>query len=330
MSATVTILGLNGRIGHAVAKAFYDAGWHVIGFGRENRTEMKDIEFIAGDAADLEAVRLAVAPADVVFNGLNLAYDKWSRGRIEQQLEIVLKALKGSGKTLLFPGNIYNYSEDQHLITPDTPYHPARDKGKSRVCMEEMLQRASQADGLQVIILRAGDFYGPGATGTFIDLALLSEVKKNNLVYPGDPNLLHSWAYLPDLGRAYLKLAEERADLPRFVAYLYRGHVETGNALIAVARQVVAKPVKVKTFPWGLLQVIGLFVPLYRELAKMRYLWANPHQMRDERLDKLLGADFGTPFAQAARTTIGSFVAAGGPQTAAKSDAVSTKTPSRA
>lgn len=158
---TVVVLGINGRIGQEVAKAFVNAGWTVSGMGRGNRAKLSGVRFIEGSADKVGDIRHAVAGAGVVFNALNLPYDSWDKGRAEAQLGRVLEALKGGGQTLMFPGNVYNYGAKQHLITPDSRQNPEKDKGHIRVRMEQMLAEATVKDDLQVIVIRSADFYAP-------------------------------------------------------------------------------------------------------------------------------------------------------------------------
>ena len=66
-------------------------------------------------------------------------------------------------------------------------------------------------------------------------------------------------------------------------------------------------PLEVTPFPWTALRLIGIAVPMMREVVKMRYLWENTMELRDERLDALLGADFGTPFEAAIAETVRPF-----------------------
>ena len=40
------------------------------------------------------------------------------------RLWFVLAALGTSGKTMLFPGNIYNFNPTDRVMTPDTPQRP--------------------------------------------------------------------------------------------------------------------------------------------------------------------------------------------------------------
>ena len=120
----------------------------------------------------------------------------------------------------------------------------------------------------------------------------------------GKPDTGHAWAYLPDLGRAFEKLAWPRAELGRFETFHFAGNFVTGAELAAAIRKASPTPLKVTAFPWPLLRIIGLVNPLMREIFKMRYLWQNPMRLSDPRLDAILGPDFGTPFDVAIAETV--------------------------
>lgn len=307
MTQTVSILGINGRFGQESAKAFVAAGWRVIGMGRDNRAQLEGVQFMKGDANDPAQLRAAVADADVVVNGLNLPYDKWENGRAEAQLERVLGVLKGTGKTLMFPGNIYNYGAKQHVISPDTPQQPEKEKGRIRKRMEEQLQRAS-GEGLQVLIVRLADFFAPHAVQTNFDLMLLRRIRSGVIQYVGDLSRKHSWAYLPDVGRVFVALAEKRHAFARFRTFHYSGHFVSGHEMIGAIQAALPVRARVKPFPLGMLRVVGMFVPIVRAVMEMIYLWEEPHQLVDPELDTLLGAGFKTPFGEAVRKTVTSYL----------------------
>ena len=308
MPDTVTVLGINGRIGREAARAFAAAGWQVFGLGRTDRAAIPGVTFIAGDAENPEDVAHAVAPADIVLDAVNLPYDKWDKGRYEKSLAARLEGLAGSNKTLLFPGNIYAYAADTHVISPDTPVSPPTDKGEIRVRLERMLERATERNDLQVVILRAPDFFGPGATGTTFDLVILKNLAKGVLAYPGDPEIGHSWAYLPDLARAFVRVAEERKSLERFDRLHFAGQFRTGLELAASAERALSRPFAIKRVNWLPVRLIAPFVPILREVLKMNYLWDHPHRLLDPRLDALLGPDFLTPFDEALAKTLRSYL----------------------
>lgn len=302
----ITILGINGHVGRAAASAFLDAGWSVSGFGRSNRHPQTGVEFIAGDAESADDLRAAIAGADVVFNGLNLPYDKWFNGRAEAQLAAVIAAMGSNGKTMLYPGNVYNYAATDRLITPQTRQRPERPRGEIRVRMEAMLRAASAQGDFQTLLLRAGDFYGPGSQQDWFDQLILREAGKGKVTLASH-EVPHSWAYLPDLARAFVVLAEQRRSLASYEDFQFSGHFATaGDVFAAIAAVSPMKLIRVAT-PWTMLGAMGLFMPVMRELVKMRYLWDNPMQLQDARLDALLGPDFGTPLAEAMGATAAPF-----------------------
>lgn len=310
MQDTITILGINGRIGQDAARAFVAAGWRVTGFGREDRVHIPGVSFVTGDADTPTDVARAVAPSEVVLDAVNLPYDKWDKGRFERSLAARLEGLKGSGKTLLYPGNIYNFAAETHVLGPETPEHPARDKGEIRVRLERMLKEATADGSVQAIVLRAPDFFGPGATGTAFDLFMLKNIEKGQLLYPGDPAIGHSWAYLPDLARAFVRVAEARGTLAPFDRLHFSGLFATGHELRATMERALGHRVVLKRVNWLPYRALALAVPILREVIKMNYLWENPHRLVDPRLDALLGPNFLTPFEEAMTRTVRSYLPA--------------------
>ena len=305
----VTVLGINGHIGHHAAQAFQQAGFSVTGFGRSNRHPVDGVTFIQGDAGSLEDIKAAVADAGIVVNALNLPYDKWGKGRAEAQLATVIAAMGNSGKTLMFPGNVYNYSASDRRMAPSTPQRPQTPRGAIRVRQEEMLAAASRAGKFQTIILRAGDFYAPNNTGDWYDLAMMTEARKGKVYHMADLDLGHAWAYLPDLGRAFAVLGEKRAEFGAFETFHFGGHYETHGALMDAIAQASPVPLKFARLPWIILQAMGLTNGILREVVKMRYLWNNSMELVDPRLDAILGPDFGTPFEVAVAKTVKPFLA---------------------
>ncbi|MFK4812073.1 NAD-dependent epimerase/dehydratase family protein [Devosia sp. ZW T5_3] len=308
-TAKITVLGINGHIGHHAAKAFRDAGYSVTGFGRSNRTPVEGVTFVKGDAANVTEIAAAIAEADIVVNALNLPYDKWDKGRAEAQLAGVIAAMGDSGKTMLFPGNVYNYAATDRRMSPDMAQQPQTPRGAIRVRQEAMLAAASKAGKFQTIIIRAGDFYAPGNAGDWFDQAMLMDAKKGKVYHMADLDVGHAWAYLPDLGRAFVKVAERRQSLGAFETFHFAGHFETHGAMLAAIQAAAPVPLKAAQWPWIVLQAMGLAMPMMREIVKMRYLWNNPMELVDPRLDAILGKDFGTPFAEAVAASTKPFFA---------------------
>ena len=305
----VTILGINGHIGHHAAAAFAAAGWAVTGFGRANRHPLPGVIFVSGDADSVADIRRAVGDADVVVNALNLPYHQWDQGRMEAQTSRVIEAMGKSSRTLMYPGNIYNYAASQRVVTPDAPQNPETSRGEIRVRSEALLRQAAEAGKFQLLIIRAGDFYAPNNALDWYDQGIMREAGKGRVAVPDKLETGHSWAYLPDLGKAFEKVAWHRKELGAFENFHFAGHFVTGGQLLAAIKAAAPVPLTVTAFPWMVFQVVGVFMPMLREVNKMRYLWRNTMELKDQRLDAILGPDFGTPFEAAVAATVKPFFA---------------------
>lgn len=305
----VIVLGINGHVGHHIAKAFVAGGWEVSGMGRSNRQPVEGVRFVKGDADSIDDLRAAIGSIEVVVNALNLPYDKWGNGAMEAQNARVIEALGTSGKTLLFPGNVYNYAAADRILTPDLPQRPETPRGEIRQRTEALYRAAASKGHIQAIILRAGDFFGPESQGDWFDLVMLREAAKGKFAMMGARGVAHAWAYLPDLARAFEKLAWHRKELASFENFHFHGTFVTPEVLADAV--VAAAPVKLKVsmFPRILLGAMGLFEPVMREIAKMGYLWENAMELKDPRLDAILGPDFTTPFSTAVAETVRPFFA---------------------
>jgi hypothetical protein len=64
--------------------------------------------------------------------------------------------------------------------------------------------------------------------------------------------------------------------------------------------------------PWPLIRMAGLFVPMLRELARMSYLWREPHRLASRRLSEAVGRVPATPIVEALEATLGEPGFAGG------------------
>jgi len=298
--ATVLILGANGRVGRETAKAFLAAGWTVRAFVRPGRGDgvPRGATLIEGDALSAEDLAAAAEGAQVIFNGLNQPYTKWRRDA-RRQADAVLEAARRARATHLFPGNVYNYGEGMPArVDASTPYRPTTAKGRIRVEMEEHFRRAA-GNGVQTLILRAGDFYGGTGTGSWFDLVVAKDAGKGKVTYPGPLEMVHSWAYLPDLARAFVVLAEKRGTLGRFEDFRFSGHSVTGRELIAAVEKARGTPMKTASLPWWTLRIGSLVSRQWSEVLEMSYLWRVPHALTDDRFEDILASSEATPFEDA-------------------------------
>jgi nucleoside-diphosphate-sugar epimerase len=299
---TVLVLGATGGIGGEVARQLRDAGWQVRALRRGATEGKRDgITWLAGDAMDAQAVRRAAAGCAVIVHAVNPpGYRGWAQ-RVLPMLDHSIAAARAEGATLVLPGTVYNYGPDAFpLLAEDAPQHPVTRKGAIRVEMERRLEAASR-EGARVLIVRAGDFFGPRAGNNWFSQGLVKPGRPLRAVSaPGRPGVGHQWSYLPDVARTMVELLARRDRLPAFARFHMAGHWDAdGTRMREAIRRVAARrlgtAVRVSAFPWWLLTLASPFVTTFRELREMRYLWRTPVAMDNARLVAFLGHEPHTP-----------------------------------
>ena len=119
---------------------------------------------------------------------------------------------------------------------------------------------AAKRGDFQVVILRAGDFYGPGSEGDWYDQIIMREIKARKISLQGTPGVGHSWAYLPDLARAFEALASVRGTLGNFERFHFAGHHATPEEVGAAIAKASPVPLKTGMFPFWMLQAYGVTI----------------------------------------------------------------------
>lgn len=299
------VIGATGGVGGGVTERLLANGWRVRALNRDPEAARRTLshprlEWIKGDAMIQTDVVAAAQGAELVFHGANPpAYRNWA-GLQLPMLNASIAAAKAAGARLVFPGTVYNYGPDAFPnLTEDGPQHPLTRKGAIRVQMEQALKAASD-DGLRVLIVRAGDFFGPKTTAnSWLASGLVKPGRPlTSVMYPGPLGIGHSWAYLPDLAETMVQLAE-RDDLPVFEVFHMRGHAMTGDELVAALGRIAGRKIAVNRLPWFAIRAMGAFNETFREMLEMRYLWEEPVLLDNAKLTTRLGAEPHTPLDEA-------------------------------
>jgi nucleoside-diphosphate-sugar epimerase len=305
MGGRILILGAAGRFGRAAAEAFRDRGWTVVSLVRPGAgwRAAADTLVVEDDGLHTQAVLEAAPGADVILHALNPPYAEW-RAKALPMVEVAIAAAEAAGATLMFPGNVYNFGKGMpELLDEETPMQPTARKGVLRVEIEQRLRAAGER-GVKTVVLRAGDFFGGAGRGSWFDLVIARDVSINVVRYPGPLDVVHAWAYLPDLAQAFVKLAEGRAALGPFESFGFPGHAVTGEELIGALQQVLGRPLKRKSFPWWAIRLGSPLVAHWRELAEIAYLWRTPHRLSGDKLKAAIGDIPRTQFTQAVRAAL--------------------------
>jgi nucleoside-diphosphate-sugar epimerase len=306
------VLGATGGVGGALADALLARGYRVRAMHRNPAAQIQArpaYEWVSGDAMNAADVLRAADGVRLIVHGVNPpGYRNWSQ-LVLPMIDNTIAAAHAVGACILMPGTIYNYGPDAFpLLSEDSPQRPVSIKGGIRVELERRLERAS-AKGVQVILVRAGDFFGPNAGNNWFAQGLVMPGKPVRfIVNPGRKGLGHAWAYLPDVAETFMQLLDRADQLPAFARFHMDGFFDTDGTQMAQAiGRAIGKPsVRVWSFPWLLAGLARPFVPLIRELNEMRYLWRRTIRLDNRLLVARLGAEPRTPIDVAVKTTLAS------------------------
>jgi nucleoside-diphosphate-sugar epimerase len=305
---TALVIGAAGGIGGATAEALARHGWTVRGLTRRPQSENASIQWIAGDAGNAADVLRAAQGATLIVHAANPpGYRDWAT-LVLPMIDNTIAAAKAGGARIVLPGTIYNFGVDAFpILHEESLQHPSTRKGAIRVEMEKRLKAAANA-GAKVLIVRAGDFFGPKTTDNSVFSALMvrrgAPVKW--IVNPVRGQASHAWAYLPDIGETIARLMDREKELGDFASFNFSGHQLASHEMPAAIARAAGKPgLRVWSFPWTVVVALQPFVRLFREMAEMRYLWRESISLDGNKLQTFLGNDLpATPLDTAVHNTL--------------------------
>ncbi|WP_410210325.1 NAD(P)H-binding protein [Aquirhabdus sp.] len=304
---TALILGATGSFGSVMAAELLARGWQVRALQRNPdaaRAELPllDVTWLAGDAMNADDVAHAAAGVQLIVHAVNPPkYQRW-RELALPMLNNSIAAARAQNARILLPGVVYNFAPDNATAIPeDAAQQPLTQKGQVRVEMEALLQ----ASGVRILILRAGDYFGGRGTNAWFHYIFKAGKPLTSMLYPGHDDIVHDWAYLPDMASAAAQILERESELQTFERFHFSSYQLSGQQFIDTVRKVSQKPkLPIKRLPWLLIRIAALFASLPRELLEMRYLWQKPVLLDDRRLQKFLGHVPATPIEAALKTSL--------------------------
>lgn len=314
--SSVLILGARGRFGRAAVHAFAQAGWHVYAQMRPGATPpdaTPGVQWLPAEPDDTTALAAAAKGASVVVQGLSPLYThKVWHTEVPRLTHAAIAITRELRATLMLPASVYNFGEGMPArLLEDTPQNASTFMGHMRIASEALVREATLHGGMKAVVIRGGNFFGSGS-GSWLDLVMAKDLKKGRFTYPGAADVPVSWAYLPDMARSFVEVANRREALPAFETLHFAGHTlmqqDWVDALGEIAWERGWLPasgrLQAKAMSWPLLRALGLFMPTLAAICEMRYLWRVPHALVNRRMAALAGPEVHTPLEQALRLSL--------------------------
>ncbi|WP_118972737.1 NAD-dependent epimerase/dehydratase family protein [Taibaiella koreensis] len=284
-----TILGSGGAIGEPLAKELKAYNGQVRLVARHPRQVNGDDELFSADLTHGAQVDKAVAGSEVVYLTVGLEYNiKVWRRDWPQIMSHVINACLKHGARLVFLDNVYMYAPDAvpHMTEAAT-IAPSSRKGKVRAALQDMILTAVKERGLQALIARSADFYGPNVKNSPLAFTVLDKFRKGQKAFwEADAGKVHSFTFTPDAARATAQLGNtpdafgEVWHLPTSAEKL------TGKDFIEkIAAAMKVQPRYYILSKW-MMSLAGLFMPLVRELREMAYQYDRDYFFDSSKFEK--------------------------------------------
>jgi len=257
------------------------------------------------DASDPDAFSTAAAGASTIFLCTNPPYTDWA-AQWPPIIGAAITAAAASDASLVVMGNLYPYGTPRGAMTEQTPETTTERKGLVRKEGWRRVRAAHEAGQIRAVEVRASDYFGPGATGTahlgvdFFGSILASKTAR----VVGDPELPHSWSYLPDIVSTLIAAAEYTGDWGRI------WHVPSASASrVEIAAELNERydcAGSVSGYPQWVLRAIGLVNPLMGEVYASSYQFTSPFIIDSAETERELGV-VATPWLDALTATADSY-----------------------
>ncbi len=269
-----TILGANGTIGTVLAKELKNYTNQIRLVSRNPKKVNDTDELFPADLSDVAMVDKAIEGSGVVYLVVGFDYktkvwqEKWPN-----LMKATIEACIKHKAKLVFFDNVYLYDmNSMGHITEDSPINPPSKKGLVRMEIAEMLMKEVKSGKLTALIARAPDFYGPDNEKSF-----LIEVVYKNLLKGKRPNWFmdatkkHSFIYTPDAAKATAMLGNTPDAYNQVWHLPTDNNTLTGNEWIELFNKEMKTSKKVMVLPMYMLKLLGIFMPLMKEMPEMMY-----------------------------------------------------------
>ena len=327
-AAPVLVLGATGGFGGAMVGALRAAGRPVRVLSRRPaRPEARwggdpGVEVVAGDVEERARVVEAAAGCPVIVHGVNYPHDRWVP-YMQTATNNVIAAARAARALVLFPGNVYGLGAQTAAPLDETaPMRARTRKGLIRIRLEQSLEEATKDTSapvgeqteaptlppIRVLVLRAGDYFGPTARNGVVDRIFCNAVKGKRIEVFGRLDVPHEWVYLPDLARIGVNLLDRTGAFAPYEVVHARGHVSASQRdFVSRVAERAGAPTDARVLPWPLVRLHGLFDGAARELVELRYLFDSAVTLDDAKLRRIVPDSETTPLDAAIDATLESY-----------------------
>lgn len=255
-----------------------------------------EVERVAADALDGDAMRRAVAGADLVVDCIGLPADQMHLH--PKAAAGIAAAARHAGARCLQISSFWPYLPVQRLPVDES--HPREGGGafiQARRDAEDVMLRAGAA------VAQLPDFFGPHVHTSTLQRPLEEAAEGSAVSFMGGAETEREYAYIPDAMATVASLAAREEAFGRAWIVPGSGPLSPRRAA-AIAGRHLGREIKVRAAPGWMLRVMALFSAELRAFAPMLPHYVRPIRYDASRLRSLLGEIRTTPYEEAIPTTL--------------------------
>ena len=306
MSDDVSVVLGAGPVGRAVTERLVNDGRVVRVVTRSGRAKVaNEVEVVAADVADPSSAERGCAGASVVYGVVGLDYAGWPE-KWPPMMAGMLAGAESAGARFVFMDNCYMYGPVDVPMTEDLPLTDYGKKPATRSQLTRMWQEAHAAGRVRAASVRASDFYGPGVSASALgDTSIGRMAKGKSAQVFGNPDLPHSFSYVPDIARALISVADADDAFGQAWNVPNAPDLTLRDILTLVAADL-GQELKIQAMAKWMLSAVGVFNTDVRELREMLYQWERPFHVDSSKFAERFWSD-ATPFEDGLAATVPSY-----------------------
>jgi nucleoside-diphosphate-sugar epimerase len=288
------LFGAAGAAGRSIAAALSAAGqpYRAIGRGRAALQASfgsdPNAEIVTWNPEDPASIAAAATGLHTAIYLVGVPYNQFATH--PPLMQKTLNGLIAAGvQRLILIGTVYPYGRPQSRpVTESHPREPHTFKGKMRLAQEDLVLDAHGHNGLETLVLRLPDFYGPGVERSFLHGVFEGAAGGTRAQMIGPIDVPHEFVFVPDLGPVVETLTRTPQAFGR-VLHLAGAGTITQREVAKRAYALCNRTPKLTVAGKPMLRALGLFNPVLRELVEMHYLLTDPVVLDDTALQTLIG-----------------------------------------
>lgn len=284
-----TILGAGGAIGIELAKALTTYTTDIRLVSRNpKKVNLKD-ELFAADLTNREDVFKAIAGSEIVYVTVGFAYNikVWQKLWPPLIKNVIDACIQHNAKMVFFD-NIYAIGGDyvKH-ITEESPISPCSKKGEVRAEVDKIILDAIENRKLNAIIARSADFFSEvKATSMSMNLIYDNLIKGKKAQWLCDAKKIHNMSYTPDLANGTAILGNTPDAYNQIWNLPTDSEKITGEGWVNLFAKEMNVSNKYQVLPNWLLKILGIFIPIMKELPEMNYQYDRDYFFDSSKFNK--------------------------------------------